>query len=859
MADTTSGWPSAANTGVPAGVTLTPSGSLIINTPGAVISGLDIRGSVYINAPNVTLINCKITSTDFYVVKVNTGITGAVIQNCDINGVGTGNDGSSGIAGQGTFIGNNIYNVENGITLQGNNSLIQDNYIHDLKASGSPHYDGIQIDGGISNATISHNTIINNNNQTAAVMIDNYFGPISNITVDNNILVGGGYTIYSDAQFSGGSISGVSITNNHIGGGYWGDTNFNKSNPVYTGNVQDGLALSQNLPTTGQPPSTTPPSAPTIASFSNDSGVIGDGVTNDNTLTLTGSAAANSTVKVFDGTTQIGTATTTASGTWTYTTAALSDGNHSLTAKVTTAAGTSSASSALSVKIDTTAPTAPTIATAPSGTTTGTATTLTANATTASGNTVTLSGSAEAGSVVKVFDGTTQIGTATADAKGAWGYTTGALAAGSHSLTAKATDAAGNTSAASSALAVNISGTGGGTGGGSTAPAAPKIVSYSNDSGTKGDGITNDNTIALSGTAAANGTVKVFDGATQIGTAKADASGAWTYTTATLSDGNHSLTAKVTDASGTTSAASSALSLTIDTTAPNAPKFGSFSTDGKLVTDGVAHVDHVTLTGSAEANSTVKLFDGTTQIGTAKADANGAWNYLASNLSDGNHAFTSKAMDTAGNTSGASSALNVSVDTHTTTPKPTLSADFNGAYQKWNDTVVFRGTADPYAKVTIYDNGGTKAVGTATTGADGKWGLTTSSPLSDKVTHAFTATVTDGNGNTGASTGTMFLGTSGDNRLVSTSGDDVFKGNGGSDTFVFAPNFGHDTITDFRAFGRGHDVVEFSKSVFDDFASVLAHASQQGSNVVIDAGGGNTLTLNNTKLTSLDKTDFHFV
>ena len=853
MADTTSGWPSAVNTGVPAGVTLTPSGSLIINTPGAVISGLDIRGTVYINAPNVTLINCKITSAEFYVVKVNPGITGAVVQNCEINGVGTGNDGNHGIAGQGTFTANNIYNVENGITLQGNNSLIQDNYIHDLKASGSPHYDGIQIDGGISNATISHNTVINNHNQTAAVMIDNYFGPISNITVDNNILVGGGYTIYSDAQFSGGSITGVSITNNHIGGGYWGPTNFNKSNPVYTGNVNDGVALAQSLPTTGQPPATNPPSAPTIASFSNDSGVAGDGVTNDNTLTLSGSAAANSTVKVFDGTTQIGSVTANANGTWSYTTAALSDGNHSLTAKVTTAAGTSAASSALSLKIDTTAPTAPTIGTTGTASA-GSATTLAATAA-ASGNTVTLSGTAEAGSIVKVYDGTTQIGTATANSSGAWGYTTGALAAGSHTLTAKATDAAGNTSTASSPLAVNIDGTGGG---GGTGPAAPKIVSYSNDTGAKGDGITNDNTITLSGSAAANSTVKVFDGTTQIGTANVNSNGTWTYTTATLTDGSHSLTAKVTDAYGNTSAASSPLSLTIDTKAPTAPKFGSFSTDGKLVTDGVAHVDDVTLTGTAEANSTVKLFDGTTQIGTAQADAKGNWTYLAKDLADGKHAFTSTAVDAAGNTSGTSTALNVTVDADTT-PKPTLSAEFNGAYQKWNDTVVFRGTADPYSKVTIYDNGGTKAIGMAKADADGKWSLTSWSPLSDKTTHAFTATVTDSAGNTGASTGTMFLGTNGDNRLVSTTGDDLFKGHGGNDTFVFAPNFGQDTITDFRAYGRGHDVVEFSKSVFDDFASVLAHASQQGNNVVIDAGGGNTLTLRDTKLTSLDKTDFHFV
>ena len=102
-------------------------------------------------------------------------------------------------------------------------------------------------------------------------------------------------------------------------------------------------------------------------------------------------------------------------------------------------------------------------------------------------------------------------------------YTTAALANGSHSLTATATDAAGNTGVASSAMRVTVD---------TVAPAAPTIASFSTDSGTVGDGITNDNTLTLSGTAEANATVKVFDGATLLGSAVANASGAWNYTTA---------------------------------------------------------------------------------------------------------------------------------------------------------------------------------------------------------------------------------------------------------------------------------------------------------------------------------------
>jgi hypothetical protein len=628
-------------------------------------------------------------------------------------------------------------------------------------------------------------------------------------------------TVTADSKGSWTLVTGTLATGNH---------SFTAKAADVAGNTSAASAV-----VVGNIPSTTPttPDAPKIISFSNDSGVPGDGITNDNTLTLTGTAAANSTVKVFDGATQIGTATASASGAWTYTTAVLADGAHNLTAKVADAAGnTSAASSTLAVKIDTSAPNAPTMATSGSSLTTA------ANKST---NTVTLTGTAEANSTVKVFDGTTQIGTATAGSNGTWSFTSGALATGNHTFTSKAMDAAGNTSSASKAVAVSIT-----PPTTPTTPDAPKIVSFSNDSGVAGDGITNDNTLTLTGTAAANSTVKVFDGGAQIGTATASASGAWTYTTAVLADGAHNLTAKVIDGSGQTSAASAALAVKIDTTAPTAPKIAAG--------DGIVNADHLTLTGTAEANSTVKVFDGTKQLGIATTNDKGVWSYTADHLSDGNHSFTSKAMDAAGNTSGSSATFNVKIDTHTATP----SAEFTKVVQNWNDTVTFKGTADPFSQITIYDNGSAKALGSVKVGSDGTWSYKTPSAVSDAV-HNFTATVTDKAGNTSAVPGTAVLGTNGNNVLKGTSGNDVFQGNGGHDTFVFTSNFGADVINNFSANWRSHDVVQFSKSVFDNFADVLAHASQSGHDVVIDAGGGNTLTLKDTKLAALDKTDFHFV
>ncbi|MHC4046602.1 Ig-like domain-containing protein, partial [Bradyrhizobium sp. 23AC] len=555
---------------------------MIITQAGAVVSGLNITGSVYIRADNVTLQNCKVTSGGWAGVTIDSGVTGAVVQNCTIDGTGRAPDGTGnqGIMGSGTFIGNNIFNVENGI-VPGSNSVIQGNYIHDLHAGGSPHYDGIQIDGGLSNIQITGNSIINQWGWTSAIMIDNDFGPVSNVTVTNNLLTGGAYTVYADSNLGTASITGVSFTNNHIGGAQYGDAMIRGNSSVFSGNFTDGAALASALNTSANSGTTTTaptpaPSAPVIASWSPDSAVAGDGVTDASQITLHGKAAAGSTVKVYDGSTQIGTATATSTGSWDYITKVLTDAKHSLTATATNASGqTSVASAAVVVTVDTKAPAAPTIA----------------KDTVNSANQAVVSGTAEANSAIKVFDGTTQVGTATTNSSGAWSVTTSALSSGSHVLTAKATDVAGNVSVASTAVDPVIgSGTTGSAGSGTsgsstsgsgtsgsgtsgsgtsgtgtsgtgsstpTAPAAPKIASFSNDTGTAGDHITSDKTVSLAGTAVANSTVKVLDGTTQLGTVTADANGAWHYTTVALPDGKHSFTATDT-VSGVTSKASAA-------------------------------------------------------------------------------------------------------------------------------------------------------------------------------------------------------------------------------------------------------------------------------------------------------------
>jgi hypothetical protein len=96
-----------------------------------------------------------------------------------------------------------------------------------------------------------------------------------------------------------------------------------------------------------------------------------------------------------------------------------------------------------------------------------------------------------------------------------------------------------------------------------TASAAPVITTASS---------TSSNTKpTIAGTAEPGSTVKVFDGATLLGTVVADGTGAWSFTqSSSLGDGAHTITATATDAAGNTSTASTSITITVDTTAPTA-------------------------------------------------------------------------------------------------------------------------------------------------------------------------------------------------------------------------------------------------------------------------------------------------
>jgi Ca2+-binding RTX toxin-like protein len=298
---------------------------------------------------------------------------------------------------------------------------------------------------------------------------------------------------------------------------------------------------------------TAAPLAPTIISFSPDTGVVGDSITNTKTLILTGTAEANSKLNILQGGNGIGTATTDAAGKWTFTTPTLPDGTYAFTTTATDAAGNiSPASTALNVTVDGIAPLAPTIISfSPDTGVVGDGITNT--------KTLILTGTAAANSTVNILQGGNGIGTATTDAAGKWTFTTPTLPDGTYAFTTTATDAAGNITPASTALNVTVDG---------TAPLAPTIISFSPDTGVVGDGITNTKTLILTGTAEANSKLNILQGGNGIGTATTDAAGKWTFTTPTLPDGTYAFTTTATDAAGNISPASTALNVTVDSTAP---------------------------------------------------------------------------------------------------------------------------------------------------------------------------------------------------------------------------------------------------------------------------------------------------
>jgi hypothetical protein len=237
------GYPSLDNTGPDPDTVFTPALETVNSSAdGEVIENLDVASNIVVNHNNVTVQNCKVRSIASYKIYIGPLTSGVIVQDCELDGIGRNNGGDNGIGVAGVdvqILRNNIYRIENGISVFGGPPiLIKDNFIHNLRAGPEhPHYDGLQCDGGNSGLTIEHNTIFVEHNDTSAIMIDNVSGASDDILVTDNYLAGAGYTCYCDGSFpSGGLLTNIRYVRNIMRSGYYGYFAVNTEDVTWAGN-----------------------------------------------------------------------------------------------------------------------------------------------------------------------------------------------------------------------------------------------------------------------------------------------------------------------------------------------------------------------------------------------------------------------------------------------------------------------------------------------------------------------------------------------------------------------------------------------------------------------------------------------
>ncbi|MAE63431.1 MAG: hypothetical protein CMJ18_04095 [Phycisphaeraceae bacterium] len=414
------------------------------------------------------------------------------------------------------------------------------------------------------------------------------------------------------------------------------------------------------------------PGAPDLTEATDTGASSTDDVTMALILGLEGIAEAGSSLAFFADGTDIGTGSADGTGAYSILSDVLADATHSITVQATDAAGNqSAASAALVVVVDQTAPAAPSNPDLDAGSDTGDSDSddVTASSTPA------FAGTADAGTTVRLFAGGSEIGSD--NANGSYTVTSSALADGVYSVNAISTDVAGNISF-SGGTVVTVD---------TTAPSSVGgfALAASSDTGASdGDRVTSESTPTFVGTAESGSTVRVFADGTEVASIVVDGSGQFSVATSTLADGAHLMTTTVTDPAGNVSTATPGLTVTVDTgipAAPTAPALHPDSDSGDA--DNVTHDNTPTFTGTADPGGTVDLYSEVganppqgvqvfvasggdpvgVKIGSGIVDESGSFSITSMPLPEGVQSVTATVTDVAGNVSGASDALAVTIDT----------------------------------------------------------------------------------------------------------------------------------------------------------------------------------------------------
>lgn len=361
--------------------------------------------------------------------------------------------------------------------------------------------------------------------------------------------------------------------------------------------------------------------------------------------------------------------------------------------------------------------------------------------------TPTVSGTgATAGNAVHVLVGGVTVGTTTADGSGNWTFAfSTTLSAGTNAITA-IQDSGTAESTASTALNIVVDTTG-------PTLAAPDLLAASDSGSSNTDNITNASTQQIGGSATTGDVVSVLVGGVTAGIATA-AGGSWSYSLS-LTAGSYAVTVSATDTAGNAGAASSALGLTVDTTAPTtlaAPDLLAASDLGSSSTDNITSATTQQVGGSATNGDVVSVLVGGATVGVATASG-GSWTYALS-LAAGSYAVTAGVTDAAGNAGPASAALGIVIDTTApgTAGTPDLLASSDSGSSSTDDltnnaTPTVTGTG-AVANSLVHVLVGGATVGTATASGNGAWTYTLTTTLA-AGTNQITARAEDVAGNDG--------------------------------------------------------------------------------------------------------------
>jgi serralysin len=153
----------------------------------------------------------------------------------------------------------------------------------------------------------------------------------------------------------------------------------------------------------------------------------------------------------------------------------------------------------------------------------------------------------------------------------------------------------------------------------------------------------------------------------------------------------------------------------VDSTPPAAPK-ANVTTNAANYASGSTPA----IFGTAEANSTIKVFNGIAEIARGTVNANGVFNIATVALANGSYTVTATATDAAGN---ASAAVTLSFLIDATPPStPTASVSTGSGGVVVGNQPAFAGTGEAGSTITLL-NTGSEVIGRTTVGAGGSWSI----------------------------------------------------------------------------------------------------------------------------------------